>query len=45
VENATRLKYLFEQGMIEGFAELNATDARDVDMGCSTSTACFWVAV
>jgi hypothetical protein len=32
VENATWLKYLFDQGMIEGFAELNATDVNEVHM-------------
>jgi len=32
VDNATWLKYLFDQGMIEGFAELNAKDPNEVHM-------------
>lgn len=30
VENATWLKFLFEQGMIEGYAELDASNADEV---------------
>jgi hypothetical protein len=32
VNNATWLKYLFKQGMIEGFAELDASNADEVHM-------------
>jgi hypothetical protein len=32
VDNATWLKFLFEQGMIEGFAELNASNADEIHM-------------